>query len=258
MAFPTRTAFLLAAFGAVSLVPVQAQSAPPDTVVAEAPPAAEAPVARDENQARVLYNEGVALLRENNHAEALARFERGIRFDDRNARNVYGRAQALMGLDRTAEAITAFEQSIVLARAARDTETAQAAQRAVGQLAYREASAKLQANPLPAILAQEALPLLQTARDNGVQTEALPYQFARVYNALERHAEAVPYAEAAVEAHRAASDLSPYYIELGIAKRGAGDLAGARQAFEAARTGAWSAWAEHYLRELDAADGDDS
>ena len=58
-------------------------------------------------------------------------------------------------------------------------------------------------------------------------------------------------AEQAVEANADVEDKSAYYIELGLARQGAGDVAGAREAFEMAREGAWSGWAEHYLRELD-------
>src|SRR5690606_33028849 len=115
---------------------------------------------------------------------ALATFDAGLELDPTNARNAYGRALALAQLDREEDAVAAFEQAIELADAREDAETADAARRALGTIAYRNATAKLQAFPLPKPTAEEALPLLEQAEAGNVDSPQLPYQFARVYNAL--------------------------------------------------------------------------
>ncbi|NNF58471.1 MAG: hypothetical protein HKN04_09535 [Rhodothermaceae bacterium] len=226
----------------LALAPARAQDTPavPDTIVIRTP----------ENDARRLFNEGNELLRTEDFEGALAKFEGGLELDPTSTRNAYGRALALVQLDREEEATAAFAQAIELADAAEDAETGTAARRALGTIAFRNATAMLQANPLPAETAESALPLLEQAEAGGVDSGQLPYQFARVYNALDQHEDAARYAEQAVGANEG-GDLSPYYIELGLARKETGDIAGARTAFEEAKSGSWGSWAEHYLRELD-------
>jgi tetratricopeptide (TPR) repeat protein len=236
---------LLAALTGLAALPAQAQETPPtpepEVIVVQTP----------ENEARKRFNEGNDLLRQQDYEGALARFDEGLSLDSTSNKNAYGRALALVQLDREDEAVAAFEQAIALSEAAADAETAQAARRAVGAIAYNRAMALLAANPLPQATAEEALPLLQTAEAGDVEADQLPYQFARAHNVLGNYDEAARYAEMAVEANAEVEDKSGYYIELGLARQGAGDVAGAREAFEMARQGAWSGWAEHYLRELD-------
>jgi tetratricopeptide (TPR) repeat protein len=257
---------VLAAFAALiglTAAPAQAQTA--DST--QAPPADPTTASsEDANQSRVLFNEGFALLGQEDYEAALARFEEGLALDPANNRNAFGRAMALAQLDREEEAVAAFEQAIALSETAEDAETLGAARRALGLLSYNRAVVLLEASPLPPeaaeealpllVVVEEALPLLQAAGDETVNAGQLPYQLARVHNVLGNYDEAARYAEAALEANADAADKSGYYIELGLARRGAGDVAGAREAFELAREGAWSGWAEHYLRELDAAPAD--
>ncbi|MDX1420569.1 MAG: tetratricopeptide repeat protein [Rubricoccaceae bacterium] len=237
----TALAALAAAVG-LSAAPAQAQDTPPpDTIVVQTP----------ENEARKRFNTGNDLLRQEDYEGALAMFEEGLSLDPTNNRNAYGRALALAQLDREDDAVEAFEQAIALSDAAEDAETGTAARRALGLIMYNRALGLLAANPLPQATAEEALPLLAVATEGGVEANQLPYQLARVHNVLGNYDEAERYAQAAVEANEGQDDMSAYYIELGLARMNAGNADGAREAFEMAREGSWSGWAEHYLRELD-------
>ena len=236
------TALTLAAlFGLAALPAAQAQTALPDTIV----------VRSDANDARKRFNEGNELLRAEDFEGALTKFEEGMALDPTNPRNAYGRALVLVQLEREDEAVVAFEQAVALADSVEDAETASTARKAVGTIAYRNAMKLLQANPLPEATAEEALPLLEQAEAGALDNSMLPYQFARVYNVLGRHDDAERYAEQAVGANESASDKSAFYIELGLARMNLDDSAGARKAFEMAKEGAWSGWAEHYLTQLD-------
>ena len=222
----------------LALAPVRAQDTPD-------------PAATDSvNTARGLFNEGNALMRDENYADALAKFEEGLAFNPTSVTNGYGRALALAQLDREDDAMEAFQNAVMLAEAAENEQIMTDARRWIGTTAYRRATEMLQANPLPSETAEQTLPLLEQAEAGGIDSGQLPYQFARVYNAIGRHEDAARYAEQAIGANQG-GDLSPYYIELGLARKETGDIAGARTAFEEAKSGSWSSWAEHYLRELD-------
>ena len=189
-------------------------------------------------------------MRDENYADALAKFEEGLAFNPTSVTNGYGRALALAQLDREDDAMEAFQNAVMLAEAAENEQIMTDARRWIGTTAYRRATEMLQANPLPSETAEQTLPLLEQAEAGGIDSGQLPYQFARVYNAIGRHEDAARYAEQAIGANQG-GDLSPYYIELGLARKETGDIAGARTAFEEAKSGSWSSWAEHYLRELD-------
>ncbi|MCH7638663.1 MAG: hypothetical protein IH855_04265 [Bacteroidetes bacterium] len=216
----------------------------PDTIVVPVPG----------NDARNAFNEGNALLRDDDNEGALAKFEEGLRLNPRSARNAYGRALALAQLEREDDASVAFDNAIQLADAANDEETAAAARRALGTISYRNAIGQLQAFPLPADAAQSALPLLRKAEEGNLEQPMLPYQFARVYNALEQYEEAERYAMQAVENRdESADDHSALYYELGLARVGAGHTEGALEAFEMAKNGTWAGWAEFQINEINTA-----
>ncbi len=229
----------------VNVTQAQDDTLVPDTIVVPVPG----------NDARAAFNEGNALLRSGDNEGALAKFEEGLRQDPRSARNAYGKALALAQLEREDDASVAFENAIQLADAASDSETADAARRALGTISYRNAIEMLQAFPLPPDAAESALPLLQKAEDGDLDQAMLPYQFARVYNALEQYDNAVRYASAAVDNRdESAADNSALYYELGLAHMGAGDNAGALEAFELAKNGTWSGWAEHQITQINSAE----
>lgn len=217
----------------------------PDTIIVTTP----------DNEARGLFNEGNALLREGDHEGALAKFEEGLDLDPASSRNTYGKALALVQLDREDEAVLAFEAAITLADGNGDTETAGAARRALGTISYRNAVPLLEPFPLPAENAEQALPLLEDAEAGEVENPMLPYQFARVYNALEQFEQAEQYAMEAVETVvEEGEDNSALYYELGLARVGKGDTEGAREAFEQCIGGTWGGWAEYQIAELDTAE----
>lgn len=216
----------------------------PDTIVVPVPG----------NDAREAFNEGNALLRDGDNEGALAKFQAGLRLDPQSARNAYGVALALAQLERADDASVAFENAIQLAVAANDEETASAARRALGTISYRNAIALLQAFPLAADSAQAALPLLRKAEEGDLGQAMLPYQFARVHNALERYEEAERYAMQAVDNRdESADDHSALYYELGLARLGAGNTEGALEAFEMAKNGTWAGWAEFQINEINSA-----
>lgn len=206
-----------------------------------------------------LYVEGDSLIKTEDLEGALAKFEEGLEVDPESALNAYGKGRALARLGEYMEASEALELAAELAPAEENPQLEEAiaslneqvAER-VGQTAYRQARDQLAAGEITADVAEQALPLLETAEANGVESAGLSYNFARAYNALGRYDEAASRAESALAADGSAEDLSPYYIELGIAKMNTGDTEGAREAFENAKNGSWASWAEHYLGQLDA------
>ena len=233
----------LTAVAGLAVVPAQAQETTPEpeVIVVQTP----------ENEARKRFNEGNDLLRQEDYGGALAKFEEGLAEDPTSNKNAYGRALALVQLDREDDAIEAFEQAIALSDTASDTETATAARRAVGTMAFNDGMSLMAANPLPRATAEQALPMLTRADEYGVESNQLAYQLARAQNALGNHDEAARYAERAIEDNADVDDKSAYYIELGLAHMNGGNADDARAAFEMAREGSWSGWADHYLRELD-------
>lgn len=227
-----------------NVVRAQDDTMVPDTIIVPVPG----------NEARTAFNEGNALLREGDNEGALARFEEGLRLNQRSARNAYGRALALAQLEREDDASAAFDNAIQLADAADDDETATAARRALGTISYRNAIGLLQAFPLPADAARSALPLLRKAEESNLERPMLPYQFARVHNALEQYEEAERYAMLAVDnGDDCDDDCSGLYYELGLARMGAGNSEGALEAFEMAKDGTWGGWAEHQINEINTA-----
>ena len=233
----------MALFFASNIGRAQDDTMVPDTIVV--------PVSG--NDARNAFNEGNALLRDGDDEGALARFEEGLRLNPRSARNAYGKALALAKLEREDDASVAFENAIQLADAASDDETGGSARRALGTISYRNAIGLLQAFPLPAEAAQSALPLLRKAEEGDLDQPMLPYQFARVHNALEQYEEAERYALQAVENNNeVADDHSALHYELGLARMGAGNTEGALEAFELAKEGTWAGWAEFQINEINA------
>ena len=269
----------LLALAAFVAVPALAQDAPTDSTMMPADPTMEAmpdstdapePVIEPSpEKARELYREGNDMLQTDAEG-ALAKYDEALVYNTQYAYAALGRAQALTGLRRYDDAREAYEQAIALANATDEERVASNARAQLNTLTTRleeqqqaqasaqaitdavtRASSLLQADPTPA-QANEALTLLGTAEAGGVEPSGLAFYYAKAYNALDRSAEAVPYAQAAVEASEGQADRSAYYIQLGLAQKGAGDTDAARASFESAKAGSWASWADHYLRELDA------
>ena len=239
---------LVAALVALGALPAAAQTTEtpaPDTVRVNTP----------DNRARAIFNDGNALLSSGDHEGALAKFEEGLRVHPRSLSNQLGRGLALEQLGRQDEAVAAFERTAEMAEAQGNTDYAASARERLGRYAVLRAMEMVQSEQtIAGDKAEAALPLFEAAAESGAEGAAFHYQYARVLNALGRHADAVAHAREAAET-TTVSDKSAFYIELGLAERGAGNTDAARAAFEQARTGSWSAWADHYLGELDAAAG---
>lgn len=235
----------------------------------------------DPAQARPLYDEALALGRSSSYEAALLKYEESLMHNPGFAPSAFGRAQALAQLGRLDDARTAFETAVATARAADDSAVLTASQRGLTQVeaaieqrdanaaaqgaaateaarvqaitdAINEATGLLNADPVTPDAAQQAFDALERARTSGYDANLVAFYYAKALLALDRGAEAVPYAQTAVDNADASTDRSGLYVQLGLAQRAAGDTAAARTAFEAAREGAWASWAEHYLREMDA------
>ena len=222
-------------------------------------------ITADPERARELYTEAEAAADSSNFEAALGLYDEALVFDDANARIALGRARTLGQLKRFDDSREAYERAVALAEAAEDNAALTASSNELARLeeglakraetqatgeAFSQAATLLQANPT-ANQAQEALALLDQVTEAGYDSTRTAYYYAQALNALDRGADAVPYAETAVAVSEGQADRSGYFIQLGLALKGAGRTDDARAAFEQAKTGQWSSWAEHYLGELD-------
>ena len=271
--------FAAAAFAAAPAfaqdMPTEPMPAPADTVMADTT-VAEPVFVPSPEKARELYSEGNERLQRSDFEGAIEKYDESLMNNPAYSYPALGRAQALVALGRNDEARAAFDQAIALGNTAgkadvvrgateqlaamneRDAQAAeaQASAQAISD-AVTNAAALLQNDPVTEAQATEALGLLQTAEAGGVDASGLAFYYAKAHLTLGQFAEAVPYAQTAVDASEGQPDRSAYYIQLGLVQRGAGNLDEARAAFEGAKAGSWSSWAEHYLREMDAAAADE-
>ena len=281
---------LLAAFALALAAPASAQEAAPDTlglpadsVAAEAEPVIEP----DPERARELYEQGRTALTAQDYETALNEFDQSLLYNESYAVAALGRGQALAQLGRLEDSRSALESAVAMAEAsdaANASDVARSAQRYLDQIndviAQREAAAAqqqqaqaaqaasaeaaategkvneaiavLQANEVTEAQAIDAYALLEQARLAGYDAEQVAFYYAKALNAMNRGADAVPYAETALAQSEGQEDRSLYYIQLGLAHMGAGNADDARAAFEAIGEGqSWHSWAQHYLRELD-------
>ena len=256
---------------------------PADSVAAEAEPVIEP----DPERARELYEEGRAALTAKDYEQALTQFDQSLLYNDSYAVAALGRGQALAQLGRLEDSRSALESAVAMAdasdaanaadvkrttrryleqineaiesraAAAAAQQEAAAAQAASAEAAatgqkVEQAIAILQANEVTEAQAIDAYALLEQARMAGYDTEQVAFYYAKALNAMNRGADAIPFAETALAQSEGQDDRSLYYIQLGLANMGAGNADAARQAFEAIGEGqAWHGWAQHYLRELE-------
>lgn len=239
-------------------------------------------VVLDTDGARELNSEGNALTQTGAFDEALAKFDAALTADSTFAPAMYGRAIALGQLGRLEEAqatymatiaasqaealanvreasqknLVAVEEAIVQrdsALAANAAVEADNAKISTQTAAIESATSRLIEFPVSAENAQAAYDDLERAREAGYDASLLAFQYAQALNALGRGAEALPLAQQALATAQAdpeVTDLSAYYIQVGIANRFAGDDPGARVAFNEAKSGSWASWADYYLAEM--------
>ncbi|WP_412067059.1 hypothetical protein [Rubrivirga sp. IMCC43871] len=251
---------------------------PADTLVAAAD-SVEAPIELDPERARGLYDEGASLLRERDFEASLLKFEEALVYNPSYAAAALGLAQSLAAQRRLEDARSAYEAAIAMAEASdasnaadiRDTAqsqldrvaaaldqraanaAAQQAQAGANATADKVAQATqlLSGNEISMEQATDAYALLEQARLDGYDADLVAFFYAKALNAMERGADAVPFAQTAVDNADASADNSALYIQLGLAHMGAGNDAEARAAFEAITEGqAWHGWAQHYIGQI--------
>ena len=257
---------LLALVATITL-PAAAQEtmpAPADTVMADSSNTG------DPERARELYAQAEAAADSSNFEVALGLYNEALEQDDTNARIALGRARTLGQLRRFEDSRAAYENAVALAEASEDNAARTAARNELARLveglearaatqataaAFNNAVSLLSANPTPG-QAEEALAMLNQVTAAGYDSTRTAFYYAQAYNALDRGADALPYAEAAVAASEGEADRSGYYIQLGLAYMKMGNTEQARAAFEQTQGGAWESWGTHYLGQLDS-DGTD-
>lgn len=241
----------------------------------------------DPERARELYREGVELFRARDFSEALLKYEESLLYNESYAPAGLGLAQALAQQGRLEDSRNAFEQAVAMAQAsdasnASDIVTAARrgleqvtaalearASAAAAQQQQQAAAAEAQAttakveqatqilagNEVSFEQATEAYALLEQARLAGYDPDLVAFYYAKALIAMERGADAIPFAETAVAQSEGQADRSSYYIQLGLAHMGAGNNAEAIAAFEAIEEGqAWHGWAQHYIGQVNAAE----
>lgn len=273
---------LLAALGLGLALPAAAQTtepAPTDPAAADT-----TTIEVDPERARELYDQGVETLSGGDYEAALATFNEALVYNPQYAAAELRRGQALAQLSRLEDARTAFESAIALAEASDAGNAATivtAATRARDQIAQvldnqaaaaqAEAAAQsVQAKVTEAIgilqginitdttdanfgPASEGYALLEQARMEGYDPNLVAEYYAIALNAMARGADAIPFAETALENNADQADTSRYHILLGLAHMGAGNTAEAQATFEAVEEGqSWHGWAQHFLGQVNA------
>jgi tetratricopeptide (TPR) repeat protein len=211
-------------------------------------------------RAQASYEEGSEFLQREDFEGALIRFEDGIAIFPESVGNTYGRAFALAQLGREEEAVVGFQRAAVLAEAVGDTTAVRLAnQSREGIISRRLAGVAPVYNQVDGLLAEvpptreageQAVALMTGVEGVALEDVSYHYRWARALNAAERFADAAEHAETAITMSVDESDRSGYFYEFGVALRGMGQVAPARDAFEQARTGAWSAWADYQLASM--------
>ena len=273
---------LLGLAGVLFAVPAGAQTVPADSAMADSTAMMADSTAGptvDTRRADELNTQAVAA-ESRDFAAALALYDQALVADPTYPPALLGRGNMLSQLGRNAEARSSYEAAAAAAAergsgfasvGSRATEYAAAVATLLEQQAVAErqaaavaaqteavaaqtaaieaASALLATDHLTPEAAQQAYDQLETARNAGYDANLLAFSYAKALNALTRGAEALPYAQQALQASTD-EDKSVYYIQIGIANRFAGDDAAAREAFTAAKTGSWAGWADYYLAEM--------
>lgn len=261
--------------------PTEMPAVPADTVATDS---LEVAIEPDPERARELYREGVELFRAQNYGEALLKYEEALLYNETYAPAGLGLAQALAQEGRLEDSRNAFEDAVAMAEASGASNAADvlsAARRGLEQVSgvldaraanaaaqqqqeqanaaaaattakVEQAVQMLNGNDISFEQGAEAYALLEQARMDGYDPDLVAFYYAKALIAMDRGADAVPYAETALASSEGQADRSGQYIQLGLAHMGAGNTAEARAAFEAIEEGqSWHGWAQHYIGQLD-------
>ena len=260
-----------------------AQEAPTDSIdaVADAAASDTTAIELDPERARALYDTGTEQIQAGDYETALATFNEALVYNPQYAAAQLRRGQALAQLSRLEDARAAFEESIALAEASDAGNASQiqgAAQRALDQITTvienaaaaraaeeeaargQETQARIQqavdllsGSEVTYEQGTEAYALLEQARTNGYEPNQVAFYYAKALTAMERGADAVPYAETAYENTAGEADRSGALIVLAQAHLAAGNAQEARDAINMIGDGdAWAGWKPHYLSQADA------
>ncbi len=279
-----RLTLLAVLFSFAAQAQTEAPTPPADTVdvavddAVAASDSTETTIQPDPDKARELYREGLDLYRAESLDPALLKYEEALLYDEAYAPAGLGRAQVLTRLNRLEDARSAFEEAVAMSEgfeASNASQLRSAARTGLEQVneaiamranaAEQNAAASAMAdnvtrateilggNELSPEQATEGLAMLEKVVADGYDANALAFYFAKALVTLDRGADAIPYAQTALDASEGDADRSGFYVLLGQAHMKAGNDAEARSAFESITEGqSWHGWATHYLGQLDA------
>ena len=250
---------LLAALVFASALSAQAQTdpadlPPPTAADTVAVDSAAVVISPDPERALALYNEGLSLYRDDDFEGALAKYDESLLYGESFAPAGFGRGQALYNLGRLEDSRNALEAAVAMSRAsdapnagqlqaasqqwldtvtqtieAREANAAAAQQQQAAASAAQEITEKvsratemLSGNEVTFEQGADAYALLEQAREAGYDADQAALYYAKALTAMERGADAVPYAETALAASEGQADRSANYIVLGQAHLAAG------------------------------------
>lgn len=202
---------------------------------------------------QLAYILGRSALQKENFDDALNYFDLGIKQYPSNAKNYLARASTLKKMDRMDDAIQAFAQTMEVATAGSDTQTARQAEEAIRGHYIFLASTALSRNGARTSRAdaQEAMTYI-TELLQYVEPDADTYYYTAESLKVEGDfEESVAKADQALEIHRGSrTDKAKIYFVKGEALMGLGQIDAAKDAFRNAAYGNYRASAEHYIETL--------
>ncbi len=182
-----------------------------------------------------------------NYEAALGHFEKGIGHNPDYAPNIYNKGLALKKLGRIDAAMEALKQ----AAATRDRKVAREAEETIRSHYHAEASQLVaKENPSRADADRALAALAEMEKFVSPDADSF-YYMATAANAKGDHAQAVTFADRALEIHRGGrSDKAKIHFVKAEALMLSGDIAAAKTEFRNAAFGSYKASAEHYLQTL--------
>ncbi|MEM1056552.1 MAG: hypothetical protein AAGI52_13600 [Bacteroidota bacterium] len=216
---------------------------------------------------RELATTGDSLFAARDFTAALAAYTEGFEMDSTYAKNPFGQARTYVRMRELPQAVAAYDLAIQLGdgaegmanivasareeKAAIEANLAERASAEALNAKITRATNLLNAEPVTESAAQTAYELLEETREAGYDSSQVAFFYAKALNTIGQFEDATHYATIAVEQSEGQPDRSGFFIQLGLAHKGAGDTEAAREAFNAAKEGSWSAWADYYLNEME-------
>lgn len=205
--------------------------------------------------AQIDFNLGKKLSDTEKYADALKRFENGIKLFPTYTNNYLGKAVALKKMDRTDDAIATYQKLVEVGKSANDREATAAGEGAIRDHFIYLTSTALSRNGdrtgrRDAEEALASLTKLQGLLDVSQDADA-QYYAAVAHNIMGDYAKSIELAAKALELHKGSkTDKAKIYFVLGEANMYSGNTAAAKEAFKNATFGSYKPLAEHYLETL--------